>query len=184
MELDTCIKGRRSVRSYTDEPVSKEQIEAVLEAGVWAPTAMHREPLRFVVIEDKKLIRYVSDETKVLVQKMMPPYAKRFATAEDIVCYDAPVLIFVCAEKDKQFDNLNLLDGVLATENMFLKAHELGLGTCYMGYVCLLSNKPDVLKKVGVPENQAMMVPFILGHAKTKPGASNRKKPNVLKWIK
>ena len=40
MELDTCIKGRRSVRCYTDEPVSKEQIEAVLEAGIWAPTAM------------------------------------------------------------------------------------------------------------------------------------------------
>jgi nitroreductase len=35
MELDVCIKGRRSVRSYTDEPVSKEQVEAVLEAGVW-----------------------------------------------------------------------------------------------------------------------------------------------------
>ncbi|MGA3059012.1 MAG: nitroreductase family protein, partial [Candidatus Bathyarchaeia archaeon] len=44
MELDVCIKGRRSVRSYTDEPVSKEQVEAVLEAGVWAPTAMQREP--------------------------------------------------------------------------------------------------------------------------------------------
>ncbi len=38
MELDVCIKGRRSVRAYTDEPVSKEQIETVLEAGTWAPT--------------------------------------------------------------------------------------------------------------------------------------------------
>ncbi len=73
MELDDCIKGRRSVRSYTDEPVSKEQIEAVLEAGIWAPTAMHREPCRFIVIEDKKLIKYVSDETKLLVKQMMPP---------------------------------------------------------------------------------------------------------------
>ena len=73
MELDACIKSRRSVRSYTNEPVSKEQIEAILEAGVWAPTAMHREPLRFVVIEDKKLIKYISDETKKLVKQMRPP---------------------------------------------------------------------------------------------------------------
>ena len=73
MELDVCIKGRRSVRAYTDEPVSKEQIEAVLEAGIWAPTGMLREPWKFIVIEDKQLIKYVSDETKLLVQQMMPP---------------------------------------------------------------------------------------------------------------
>jgi nitroreductase len=49
MELDVCIKGRRSVRAYTGEPVLKEQIATVLEAGTWAPTAMHREPLRFIL---------------------------------------------------------------------------------------------------------------------------------------
>ena len=54
MELDNCIKGRRSVRCYTEEPVSKEQIAAILEAGTWAPTAMAREPWRFIIIEDKK----------------------------------------------------------------------------------------------------------------------------------
>ena len=79
MELDVCIKGRRSVRAYTDEPVSKEQIDAVLEAGTWAPTAMSREPCRFIVIENKKLIKYVSDETKVLVKQIMPPLAKQFS---------------------------------------------------------------------------------------------------------
>ena len=133
MELDVCIKGRRSVRAYTDEPVSKKQIETVLEAGVWAPTGMNRQPWNFIVIEDKKLIKYVSDETKILVQQNMPPLAKQFATEADIVCYNAPVLILVCTEKDDQWDNVNLLDSVLAAQNMFLKACELGLGTCYMG---------------------------------------------------
>jgi nitroreductase len=184
MELDVCIKGRRSVRAYTDEPVSKEQIEAVLEAGTWAPTAMFREPLRFIVIEDKKLIKYVSDETKLLVQQNMPQLAERFATKEDIVCYNVAVLVLVCTEKDEQWGRVNLLDSVLAAENMFLKAHELGLGTCYMGFINLINNKPEVLRKVGVPENYDMMVPFILGHPKTKQGASKRKKPNINKWIK
>jgi nitroreductase len=184
MELDTCIKGRRSVRSYTEEPVSKEQIEAVLEAGTWAPTAMHREPWRFIVIEEKKLIKYISDETKILVKQMMPPLAKQFSTEADVICYDAPVLILVCAEKDKQWDNVNSLDSVLAAENMFLKAYELGLGTCYMGFVIYLRSKPDVLKKMGIPENYEMMVPLILGHPKTEQGEGKRNKPNILKWIK
>lgn len=184
MELDVCIKGRRSVRAYTTEPVSKEQIEAILEAGTWAPTAMYREPLKFVVIEDKNLIRYVSDETKTLVKQMMPGMAKQFSTKEDIVCYNVPVLVLVCAEKDDQWSHTNLLDAVLASQNMFLKAYELGLGTCYMGFVAFLRTKPDVLKKVGVPENYEMLVPFILGHPKTKQGAGKRKKPNILKWVK
>jgi nitroreductase len=182
MELDVCIKGRRSVRSYTDEPVSKEQVEAVLEAGVWAPTAMQREPCRFIVIENKELIKYVSDETKPLAKQRFPTYAKHLSTEDDVICYNAPVLILVCTEKDQFTDN-NLADSVLATENMFLKAYELGLGTCYMGFVSLLKSKPDVLKKMGVPENYDLMVPLILGHPKTKQEAGKRKKPNILKWI-
>ena len=54
MELDDCIKGRRSVRSFTDEPVSKEEVQAILEAGTWAPTGMNRQPWKFVIIENKK----------------------------------------------------------------------------------------------------------------------------------
>lgn len=184
MELEKCIKGRRSVRAYTDEPVSKEQIEAVLEAGTWAPTGMHREPWKFVVIEDKQLIKYVSDETKILVQQMMPQLSKQFSTKADIVCYDAPALILVCAEKDEQWANINLLDSVLATQNMFLKAYELGLGTCYMGFVNFLNNKPEALKKIGVPENCAMMVPFIIGHPKVAQGTGKRNRPVILNWVK
>ena len=184
MELDNCIKGRRSVRCYTKEPVSKEQIVSILDAGVWAPTAMAREPWRIIIIEDEKLINYISDETKIAVQQMMPPLADRYKTKEDIICYNAPVLILMCAEKDPQWSTMNLVDSVLAAQNMFLKAYELGLGTCYMGFVSMLNSKPDVLKKIGVPENHELMVPFILGHPEGKQRNSKRKKPNILKWIK
>ncbi len=184
MELDACIKSRRSIRCYTEEPVLREQIETILEAGIWAPTAMAREPWRFIIIEDKKLLNYVSDETKVAVQQMMPPLAERYKAKEDIICYNAPVLILVCAEKDPQWSTMNLVDSVLAAENMFLKAQELGLGTCYMGFISLLNSKPDILRKIGVPENHELMVPFILGHPKGKQSRSKRKKPNILKWIK
>jgi nitroreductase len=179
MELDVCIKGRRSVRAYTDESVSREDLAAVLEAGTWAPTGMGREPWRFVIVEDKKLIKLVSGKTKAEVQQAMPPLAMQFQTETDIICYNAPMLILICAEKDKQWENLNLLDSVLAAQNMFLKAYELGLGTCYMGFVSLLNGKPNVLKQIGVPDNYQMMVPLILGHPKAKQGKRKRKQPIV-----
>jgi nitroreductase len=184
MELDVCIKGRRSVRTYKDEPVSKEQIETVLEAGTWAPSGMDRQPWRFIIIEDKKLIKMVSDETKELIKKNMQSLVSQFSTDKDIICYNAPMLVLICTEKDPQWGHVSLLDSVLATQNMFLKAYELGLGTCYMGFVASLNSKPDILHKLGVPENCEMTVPFIIGHPKAKQGKSKRNKPNIIKWAK
>ena len=184
MELDVCIKGRRSVREYTQEPVAKEQIGAILEAGTWAPTGLNRQPWRFVVIEDKRLIKLVSDETKVLVKHVLPHFAAQFDADQDVICYDAPVLIFVCTEKDPQWAQVNLLDCALAAQNMFLKAYELDLGTCYMGFISFLNSNPAVLRKLGIPENYDIQVPLIIGHPKTMQGNVERQKPNIYKWIK
>jgi nitroreductase len=188
MELDACIKGRRSIRSYQSKPVSPEMIDQILEAGTWAPTGMATEPWRFVIIENKELIRYVSDETKKILGKMDYPMAQRIAlTKEDTICYNAPVLILICTEKDEQHpmnEHVRLLDSVLAAENMFLKAYELGLGTCYMGFVSALTENPTVMKKLGVPDNCRMMVPFILGYPKAKPPQKTRQKPQIVQWSK
>ncbi len=183
MELDACIRGRRSVRAYTDEPVPKEQIEAVLEAGVWAPSGMDRQPWRFIVVEDKAVIKYVSDETKKAVGEMMPTMKKAMESDKDVICYGAPVLILVCAEKDEAWRQVSLQDSVLAAQNMFLKAYELGLGTCYMGFISFLAGKPEVMRKAGVPDGYELAVPFILGRPKMRQGAGKRRKPNILKWV-
>ena len=184
MMLDECVKGRRSVRSYSDEPVSRELIEAVLEAGVWAPSGMNRQPWRFIVIEDKELIGEISEETKKIVPEVMPQMAGAMKSKEDVICYDAPVLILVCAEKDEMLGELNKTDCVLAAQNMFLKAYDLGLGSCYMGFIDFLKGKSDVLDKAGLPDDHELMVALILGHPREKQGAGERKPPSILKWVK
>ncbi len=185
MQLDDCIKGRRSVRSFKDQPVPKDIVEAVLEAGVWAATGMGRQPWRFIVVENKDTIKFVSEETKKAVKAAMPAFAERFETDKDIICYNAPVLIFICTEPDKTFSQINLRDSVLAAQNMFLKAHELGLGGCYMGWIEILyQTHPEILKKAVIPSGYEMQVPLILGYPKGKAGAGHRDKPNVVKWIK
>jgi nitroreductase len=64
---------------------------------------------------------------------------------------------------------------------MFLKAYDLGLGSCYMGYVNFLA--PEILKKVGVPEGYELQVPLIIGHPKTKQLSGRRNKPDIA-WVK
>lgn len=185
MDLQKCIQERRSVRSYKPDQVPKEIIEQVLQAGVWAPTGVGREPCRFIIIEDKELIKYVAEETKALLRTIMPPdMAKEFETSRDNICYEAPMLVLICTEKDPRWEHVNTLDSVLAAENIFLKAYELGLGTCYMGYVAFLKSKPEVLNKIGIPENYVLQAPFIIGYPKAGFAKGKRSNPKIIKWIK
>jgi nitroreductase len=78
-----------------------------------------------------------------------------------------------------------LLDSVLAAQNMSLKAHELGLGTCYMGLIDIMNQQnPDVLKAAGVPSGYEVRVPLILGQPSVKFKSGKRNPPKILKWIK
>ena len=185
MQLDDCIKGRRSVRAYKKEPIPKDQIETILEAGIWAASGMGRQPWRFIIVENKELIKFVSDETKKAVREALPAIASRFETDEDIICYNAPVLIFICTEIDSTFGHINLRDSVLAAQNMFLKAHEMGLGACYMGWIdSLYQTHPEILNNTVIPRGYQMNVPLILGYPKNKSGTGKRNKPNIIKWIR
>ena len=73
MELDACIKGRRSVRKYADRSVPKEITEKLLDAGVAAPSGMNAQPWRFVVIEKREVINKLSRRTKELLLGMQWP---------------------------------------------------------------------------------------------------------------
>ncbi|MGD0451091.1 MAG: nitroreductase family protein [Candidatus Bathyarchaeia archaeon] len=189
MELDNCIKSRRSVRAFADKPIPKEKIEAILEAAVWAPSATNVQPWRFIIIEDESVIKLVSDKTKEFFNESpegQKRYGSFFQTDADVVCYNAPVLVLICTEvADPIRSRLNLLDSVLAAQNMFLKAYELELGTCYMGFIDIMNQKnPDVLKAAGVPSGYEVQVPLILGQPRVKFGSGKRNPPNILNWIK
>lgn len=113
------IFGRRSIRVYTDQPVSDEAVQRMLEAAMAAPSAAACDPWRFVVIRNRKMLRDIADAL---------PYGKMLATAAVgfVVCGDLE------AAHDKQLSYL-LQDCAASIENLLLCAHILGLGACWLG---------------------------------------------------
>ncbi len=112
-----CIKTRRVVREMTDEPVTREQIEAILEAARWAPSGGNLRPNRYIVIEDA--------ETRRLVRLVSPGMFQ-----------EAPVLILICTNMDvvaeqqvPPSDRALLIDVGTAAQTMMLAAHALGLAS-------------------------------------------------------
>ena len=185
MELDTCIKGRRSIRRFEDKPVPKEIIDELLEAGVSAPSGMNAKPWRFVVIENRDVIKRLSKMTKeVLLKGQWPENLKEsFKSESDVIFYGAPLLILMCVPKKEDWRTVNLLDCGLAAQNMFLKAYQEGIGSCFIGFACFLNQNPKLLAEVGVPEDHELIAPLIFGYPAEKP-ATKSHEIKILNWIK
>jgi nitroreductase len=184
MELDACVRGRRSIRSYKDKPVAKKAVEAIIDAGKWAPSGMNEQPLRLIVVEGKAAIGRISKRTKeILLSKEWGAEFRRMLESEhDVIFYGAPLLLLVCIERDEQWKSVRLLDAGLAAQNMFLKAYELGLGSCFIGFGNFLNADPEFLGGFGVPATHELVAPLIFGEPAEKPEPKPRV-GNVLKWV-
>jgi nitroreductase len=185
MELSKCIKGRRSVRVYRDMQVPKKTVEAIIEAGAWAPSGMNSQPWRFIVIEDRDTIDRLSRKTKeiLLRQEWSESFKHLLLTDADTIFYGAPLLILVCVKKSEEWKSVNLLDCGLAAQNMFLKAYDMGLGSCFIGFGNFLNAEPGFLAEAGVPEDHELIAPLIFGCASEKPKPKPRN-PEVIGWIR
>lgn len=179
MELFEAIKTRRSIRRYTDAPVDEARINAILEAGQWAPSWANTQCWKFVVVRDPGVKARVADtlmKIKLPDRVVDNPGTKAINTV--------PVLIAVCAETgvsggkpggggDFEYvtdkDDWFMFDTALAAENMCLAAHAQGLGTVIIGaFDAEAAEKaldmPEgtrvvVLIPVGVPEMEGKAPP-------------------------
>lgn len=140
------ILTRTSVRRYSDRPVSRELQDALLHAGMSAPTGVNRQPWEFVLVDDKAQLQALADAL---------PYAKMAAKA--------PVAIAVCGNSDRFLDGddatLWVQDVSAASENILLAAHALGLGgvwTCLYPHADRMASASRIL---ALPDG---VVPFSL----------------------
>ena len=145
MDVYEAIKERSSVRAYTDQPVPREKLEKILEAGRLAPSARNTQPWHFIVVTD-------SEKRKILAKGM---YAK-FLT-------QSPVVIVGCGDKEASAD-WYAVDVSLAVENMILTAQAEGLGTCCVGSF----DEKEVQQTIKAPDNYEVIVMLAVGYPKEK----------------
>lgn len=172
VETQKAILGRRSVREYQDKPVPEEVIRQLLKAGAMAPSAMDRQPCRFILIEDRKTIRWLSEKVKDKAGLLGfgARIAERAKVMEDAIFYGAPLLVLIIAEKN----DWSAIDCSLAAQNMMLRAYDLGLGSCFMGFMTLLKDDRGTLRSLGIKDGQELYCPLIFGYPKKWPHPKER----------
>lgn len=145
------IKKRRSIRKYTDEPVSDEDIQALLEAAMAAPSANNSQPWTFIVVREAELRQKLAQTH---------PWSKMAA--------DAAVVFVVCGDPRRSSHWVE--DTSAATENLLLAATALDLGTVWVGVYPKEQREQHVRQALGIPENLRVLCLVPTGHpAESKP---------------
>ena len=118
-EVLKAIKERRSIRCYKPDMPSKEDLDTIIEAGLYAASAMGKQDVIFVAITDKETRDRLAAANHDIAgfPEGMDPF------------YGAPAVIAVLADKSWPF---GVYDGSLALGNMMLAAHSLGLASCWV----------------------------------------------------
>ena len=185
MTIFETILARRSVRRYKARKVDRTTISILLEAAVHAPTAIHQEPWAFVVIQDKVLLRSISDLAKPLfVAEAQEKGLEHAGHSFDIfkypdfnIFYDATTLILICGRTSAPSYSA---DCWLAAENLMLAACAMGLGTCVVGSALPALNTPKTKVLLNIPENFIAVAPIIVGYPDDEIVPVMRKNPVIL----
>ena len=138
MEYHELIRKRFSVRKYKEDRLTAGQIDEILMAGNVAPTARDLQPQRIYVLESKESMEKLSEAIGPML-------------------FGAPNAFIICADRTEA--SFGETDATIVTTHMMLAAHDLGLGTCWIGYF-----DPKVLREsFDIPENEDIYHILIVG---------------------
>jgi len=182
-ETIKTILSRRSVRAYSSEQIKPEELDLIVKAGLYAPSACNQQSWHFTVIQDSKLIDDLNKASKEEMLKQDDEYLKNFGSNEDFnLFYNAPTVIVVSGEKSAIAPRV---DCAAATENMLLVAESLNIGTCWIGLVTPLfqsERAAEFSKLFGVPEGYELYHAIALGY-KASEGEASPRRENTVNYI-
>jgi nitroreductase len=187
-EILRVIRERRSVRRYADGPIDDTILDQLLDAAIWAPSAVNAQPWAFGVIRDHSLLDRYAGRAKAMYLTD-PPVADLASTPEAVlghlrelmsepdydVFHGAGTLITIYATAPG-----GVPDCYLAGENLMLAAHAVGLGTCPIGLALPLLNLHDVKDQLGVDQSFVAALPIVVGHPAEQPHVTARKPANLI----
>lgn len=156
-QVESLLKGRRSIRSFTPEDVSRERLEALIAIAAYAPSGVNRQPLRWSVIEGREKVAalgrlviawmsgLIQQKTPIASALRMGELIKAHEKGLDHICRNAPHLVYTYALKE---DMLAASAATIALTYLDLAAVSMGLGTCWAGYAHMALNSSDECRKL------------------------------------
>lgn len=163
------LKKRRSIRGYLPKQIPDEKLDAVLEAGTWAPTGAGTQGVQIVAVQSPEAVAAVDAlNAKVLNNPDAHPY------------YGAPTILLIF---ETETCVTHELDGAAVCTNMLNAAYAVGLGSCWIHRCRQMFELPEgkaLLKKWGLPETLTGVASIALGYAAAVPPTPRPRKADYI----
>ena len=166
------IRTRRSYRSYKPEQITDEQLNAVLEAGTYAPTSRGLQSPFIVAIQNEELKARLAKMNAEIMGVTTNPY------------YDAPTYVLVFVPSDAPN---GIQDASLVMENMMLAAHAQGLGSCWIHRereMFATEEGKELMQQWGLPEGLVGIAALALGYPNGEPSPAKPRKEGYTRVIR
>ena len=154
MELKDVLLKRRSVRKFTEEPVSEKMIEELLHAAMSGPSACNKRPWDFYVVTQEEALQ-------------------KLRSASKFTNFKAKLVIVVCGNLSRalpmQLATYWIQDCSAATENILLRVTDLGLGAVWCGIHPQKRAEERVRKMLDIPKTQVPLNVIFIGHPAEEP---------------
>jgi len=175
------IKSRRSIRKYLPEQLKDAELQAILEAGAYAPSAHNEQSWHFTVIRNKELLDRMSSKAKKLMAAQETDWVKTMGTNKLFhVFYHAPVVIVVSMRKSAMSP---MVDCSAAIENMLLAAESLDIGSCWIGLARYYFSIREELPRLKIPEGYEPCYAVTLGYKDQRPSKALPRKEGAVSYI-
>ena len=193
-EVMKTIMHRRSIRRFEKKQIAEDELEQILQAGMYAPSAGGRQGVIFAVCQDKEVNEKLGKIKRANSNPHMATATSYVSKEQPSIAddpkiknafYDAPTVITMFAPRNFLF---SVDDCAVAAENMMLMADSLDIGSCYIGQGWPAFADPfgqEILKKWNIPDGYYAVMQLVLGYPRKEdshPIAKPRKEKRILRF--
>lgn len=154
------IYNRKSVRKYTNESISKEKIQKILEAGMSGPSATNARDWSFIVVDDEKILNEMADSNMKYAEPLR----------------NSKLAILICGDLERSCRDFWVVDCSIAAQNMTLAAEELGLGSVWLGVWPIKERVNNQAKLFNLPDSIVPHSILVFGYPDDSASAKKEKK--------
>jgi nitroreductase len=161
-EVLEVIANRRSVRQFKDEQIKDDELKAILDAGLKAPSGHNDQSWYFTVIQNKETLKEISDGSKAEMRESSITWMAEVGKNEKLnIFYNASTAIIISARKEAVSP---IADVCAAIENMMIAAESLNIGSCWIGFAKFFFKDITSYKRLDIPEGYEVHYAIVLGY--------------------
>jgi nitroreductase len=179
------IKSRRSIRAFSGEQIKQAELDLIVEAGLYAPSAAGKQARFFTVVQNQSILDEISAEAKKIYRSMPDTFLQNLGSNEQYhAFFHAPTVIIISGELNSIAPNS---DCAVAAQNIMLAAEALHIGSCWISAPAVLTQTEEgtrIIKKLGLPEAYVPFNSVVLGYTKAERLNAPPRREGVVQYLR